>query len=52
MLVYVGDSVHYGYHSVAQIIAIPSTAYTLHVDKLLRQLLLLVSRERHVVVIL
>ena len=52
MLVYVVASVHYGDYSVAQLSASPSTTYTLHVDERLHQFLLLVSRERHVVVII
>ena len=52
VLVYVVSSVHYGNHRVTQLSASPSTARTIHADERLHQFLLLVSRERHVVVII
>ena len=52
MLVYVVAIVHYGYHSVAQLSAIPSTAHTLHVDERLQEFFLLMRREVYVVVII
>ena len=52
MLIYVVASVHYGDHIFAQPSVNPSTAHTLHVDKHIHQFPLIVSRERHVGVIL
>ena len=52
MIVCLVASVHYGDHSVDQLIASPYTDHTLHVYERLHQFLLLVSRERHMVVII